>query len=132
MNRFWPARLLWYSVLSITSVVSSGALCDEEKQRVETSQEILTFKGHAGAVQTVAFSPDGNSIASAGRDSAVKVWNASTGKMLLVLKVDSGFINTVAFSPEGKRIAAAQRSNIKVWDLAVGENVHTLPTDSDW
>jgi WD40 repeat protein len=117
MNRSWPTRLLWYSVLSITSVVSSGALCDEEKQRAETSQEILTFKGHADWVTSVAFSPDGKWIASASNDHTLKVWNAKTGREMVTLKGHTKPVTQLTISPDGQRLASSSDDGtVKVWD----------------
>ncbi len=66
---------------------------------------------------SVAFSPDGNTIASSSYDNTIKLWNLD-GKELLTLTGHSNAIWSVAFSPDGKTIASGSYDNtIKLWDL---------------
>ena len=55
----------------------------------------------------MAFSPDGQRLASASHDGTVKVWDAATGQETLTLKGHTGVVSSVAFSPDGKRLASA-------------------------
>jgi WD40 repeat protein len=76
---------------------------------------------------SVAFSPDGQRLATAGRDRTVKVWDAATGQEARTLQGHTGAVTSVAFSPDGKRLASAgQDQTVKVWDAATGQEVLTL------
>ncbi len=78
--------------------------------------DLLTLKGHADYVSSVAFSPDGKCIVTGSDDSTAKVWDAVTGKETLALKGHKEIVTSVAFSPDGKRIVTGSWDNTaKVW-----------------
>ncbi|KAH7117476.1 hypothetical protein EDB81DRAFT_892342 [Dactylonectria macrodidyma] len=84
-----------------------------------------TLKGHSGWVHSVAFSPDGQRLASA--SGVVKVWDAATGHCQATLEGHSNKVPSVAFSPDGERLASASWDRtIKVWDAATGHCEATL------
>jgi WD40 repeat protein len=75
----------------------------------------------------VAFSPDGNRLASASNDEMVRVWDASSGQQLLTLKGHTGEVRAVAFNPGGNRVAsAADNHTVKVWDAQTGQEALAL------
>src|SRR5215510_1391000 len=73
-----------------------------------TNKKEIVFSRHDDVVPSVAFSPDGKRLASAG-DNCVKVTDLETGKELLKLKNSRGLhYFSVACSPDGRTLAGAQ------------------------
>jgi hypothetical protein len=75
----------------------------------------------------VAFSPDGQRLASASADQTVKVWDGRSGQELRTLRGHTGPVSSVAFSPDGQRLASASADQtVKVWDGCSGQELLTL------
>jgi hypothetical protein len=82
----------------------------------------LCRRGHAGAVNGVAWSPDGKWLASAGQDGMIKVWDAVTGKEGPALRGGHKSVAALSWSPDGRRLAsAAHDRTVKVWEVATGK-----------
>jgi len=88
---------------------------------VSTGEDVLTLKGHSGAVNSVTFSGDGKLIATASVDGTAKIWDAMTGAILLTLPVDSHGAGDVAFSPDGNRLAVGGVSGIYNFILPIDD-----------
>jgi WD40 repeat protein/tRNA A-37 threonylcarbamoyl transferase component Bud32 len=127
------------------SIVSAGVGADVHVWDAETGQTRALYKGHSGLapyVFAVAWSPDGERIASAcssaGLDKTVHLWDASTGQPLSRYKVPSGLmpnfsVLSLAWSPDGRRIAATCSQNIiRVWNTETEELVSTYHCGSEW
>jgi WD40 repeat protein/serine/threonine protein kinase len=80
-------------------------------------------------VNGVAFSPDGDRLASAGGDGAVRIWNSRTGEVIQVLKnAHADSVVSVAFHPYGNHVASAGADRmVKVWDLTTEQEVFAGP-----
>jgi WD40 repeat protein len=75
--------------------------------------------GHNGRlVYSVAFSPDGKTLASAGQDCRICLWDLATRKKVAALEGHEDWIISAAFSPDGKTLASADgKGTIRLWDL---------------
>jgi WD40 repeat protein len=72
-------------------------------------------------VTSVAYSPDGSYVLSAGNDGIVKLWNAANGSFVRSFEAPWA-INAIAFSRDGTRVVAASIfDKLRLWNAATGE-----------
>jgi WD40 repeat protein len=79
------------------------------------SGEKLVVYGHHQMINKVAFSPDGELLASRGIYGPVQIWDPATGRLRHELAVSSG--GGITFSPDGGLFAAADAGSIRIWEV---------------
>ncbi|NQE37420.1 AAA-like domain-containing protein [Microcoleus asticus] len=102
------------------------------QQAVSAVKERNSLEEHSNVVISVAFSPDGKTLASASSDKTIKLWNLQSQKPIATLTGHSNSVRSIAFSPDGKILASASYDHtIKLWHLETQTQVTTLTGHSN-
>lgn len=89
------------------------------------------FTDTLSQILSVAFSPDGQLLATGDVNHEIHVWQVETGKQLLNCKVDEGWVWSVAFSPDGRFLASSANRTVNLWDVQTGECIKRFKGYSD-
>lgn len=99
---------------------------------VQTRQESARLTGHRWAPESIAFTPDGNFLASAGNDFSTKkgeiiIWDVRTQKASTTLETQETYSSFVSFSSDGRTLASTgPRHSITLWDVETWTPKRTL------
>ena len=84
-----------------------------------TRPGVAILGGYSATVLSVAYSPDGKTLASGANDDTVQLWDMATRQPIGLPLSDTGAVNWVAFSPDGKTLAAGNADGtVQLWDVA--------------
>jgi WD40 repeat protein len=115
-------------VVGLASLDAQAPLKDQDRESESSSKpELILQKGHSGVINSMALSPDGKFIVTAGNDSAVKIWDASTGLELRSLPGNAKQAYAVAFSSDGKLVATGGEDwKLRVWEFETGRQIRSI------
>lgn len=91
------------------------------------AQLLQPITGHTDTITSFAFTPSGDRIISASKDTTIRVWDARVGSELKVLNGHSGPVNSLAISSDGSQIVSGSEDMaLRIWNLDTGATLQTL------
>jgi WD40 repeat protein len=115
-------------------LVSAGSDGLAKVWDVATGAELMTLTGHTDSIHSLAWSPDGRTIATTSDedDTSVIIWDATSGEIVHRLLGHAVRAWGVAFSPDSSLlVTGGGRGIIKAWDMATGQNLYTVVEEAD-
>src|SRR5262249_6302129 len=94
--------------------------------------ELPGLSGHTGDIYRLSFSPDGRTLATAGSDKAVRLWDVAGRKELAALQGHTDTVWCLSFSPDGRTLATAGSDKaVRLWDVAGRKELAALEGHTD-
>lgn len=86
--------------------------------KVTTGERILMYTGHKASINALAWSPDGNYLASGSGDQTVQIWHTTTGQTVHTYRGHTAEVTAVSWSSDGTRVAAASEDGTTwIWQV---------------
>jgi len=99
------------------------------KESINSQEKVQTLSAATGIIDSLAFSPDGQTLFAGAKDRSVKIWNISNGDLIRILKGNSSWVEEIAISSDGKTLVTGSAlGEIKTWqpssqELSVSQEV---------
>ena len=123
-----------YSSRNILQLTQGGTVTSipAEAEGIPSEQHKLALEGHTHYVLSVAFSPDGRTLASGSRNGKIRLWDTDTGEHKLTLEEHTDGVTCLAFSPDGRTLASGSWDDtVRLWDAKTGQHLQTLEEHTD-
>ena len=125
-----PVAALHYSADGSRLVVAGGITGLRgvaEIRDAATGKLLQSFGGHRDLVYDAEFSPDEATLATAGYDRSIKLWNVADGSLVRSIDVHNGAVYDLAWHPTGRLLASASADEtVKLWRASDGVRLDTL------
>ena len=123
-------KLAYHSGGKRLAVAGEGLV---EMWDLDTGTKVCDFKGHKNWVYSLAFSHDGNWLATGGWDRTVKLWDAVSGAKKHSFLAHEGFVLDLAFSPDdGKLATTSEDRSVRLWEIPSGRRVAAFHGHTDF
>jgi WD domain, G-beta repeat len=84
-------------------------------------------EGPGASMASVAFSPDGKTVAGACYDQLIRLWDAQSGREIRRLQDHRDWVSSVVFGPDGTLLASGSRDwTVRVWEARSGNELRRL------
>ena len=114
------------------SLLATGIDRNIHLWQLANKQQIATLEGHSAWVMCLAFSPDGNLLASGSNDQTIRLWDVPTGQCLKTLRGHTSGVQSLAFSADGRLLASGSNDHtIRLWDVATKQCLEVLHGHTD-
>jgi WD40 repeat protein len=97
-------------------IILAGMIISIIQTYSQEEKPIKKFSKHSESVLTIAWSPDGKTIATGSDDKSVLIWDAEKGEVKATLKGFIRGVNGLCWTPDGENLLAAGDKTIQVWD----------------
>ncbi len=128
LGKGWVTDMAWTPDGTHLAVASTIGVFLYDASTLEEVRYIPTD----APVGSIAFAPDGQTLASGADDRTVRLWRVADGTLLRTLEGHPSEVWSVAFAPDGQTLASGSYRTVRLWRVADGVLLRTLEGHTDW